>query len=178
MNILHIIYQFITCQTSNEARIKKKMHLKKKKWKGQSRMLSYLNDDQTSSFFDPRNICRHFRMGMFERSQLMVLLFHNLWFKIFRYKCLTNSIILMIFIILQYFLDFSNEFHFIYVVHLRDQTRSWSISWMVRLKNDTITIFPCGFLSLILTCYYWTNHLSLIIFRHRIKKILTYILDS
>ena len=100
MNILHIIYQFITCQTLNEAKKKKKMRLKKK----MQRSIAHVElfEWWSSSFiFWPQNFYRHFRMGTFERSQLMVLLFHNLWFQIFRYKRLISYLILLMLLLFQ-----------------------------------------------------------------------------
>ena len=63
MNTLHIIHQFITCQTLNEARIKK-MRSKNEK------VSCMLNDDDASSFFDLTKIYRRFRLGTFVKNQI------------------------------------------------------------------------------------------------------------
>ena len=57
---LHIIHQFITCQTFNEARMKKMRFEKMEKVK---RTLSNLNDDGASLYIDPNHIYGHYRLG-------------------------------------------------------------------------------------------------------------------
>ena len=63
MNTHHIIHQFITCQTFNEARMKKTRF--EKKMEKVKRTLSNLNDDGAFLCIDPKDIYGRYRLGSF-----------------------------------------------------------------------------------------------------------------